>query len=141
MRLGEPRTGRWLQGLAETSSRQGEIVKRIGLALLMATLAPAAFAAGTYTEVWNPPEARATTPSHVRTTRKLAAHRHVVPHAVKVHGRRTPATAPRLLAKQSSMQKTLPKDEPDMFEIPRQITPEGNVLRVTGHAASARVVR
>jgi hypothetical protein len=35
----------------------------------------------------------------------------------------------------------LPKDEPDMSDIPRQVTPEGNVLRVRGHALTARVVR
>jgi hypothetical protein len=39
-------------------------VKRIGLAVLMATLTPAVYAAG-YTEVCNPPEARATAPHRV----------------------------------------------------------------------------
>lgn len=33
------------------------------------------------------------------------------------------------------------KDEPDTSEIPRQVTPEGNVLRVRGHALSAHAIR
>jgi hypothetical protein len=133
--------GYWLQGVAETNSRQGEIVKRIGLALLTATLAPAAFATGGYSEMWNPPEARATAPHRVNAAHKLAVHRHVVAHAVKVHARRAPTSAPGLMAKQSKMHKTLPTGEPDMSQIPRQITPEGNVLRVTGRGASAEVAR
>jgi hypothetical protein len=116
-------------------------VKRIALALLTAALAPAASAEGGYTEVWNPPEARATAPHGVRAAHKLAVHGHVVPHAVKVHARRAPTLAPGLMAKQSKMHKTLPTGEPDMSEIPRQTTPEGNVLRVTGRGASAEVAR
>jgi hypothetical protein len=135
------RTGYWLQGVAETNSRQGEVVKRIGLALLTAALAPAAFAEGGYTEVWNPPEARATAPHGVRAAHKLAVHRHVVLHTMKVHARRATPSAPKLVAKQSKMQKTMPADEPDTPEIPRQLTPEGNVLRVTGRGASAEVAR
>ena len=115
-------------------------MKSIGLAVLMATLTPAVYAAG-YTEVWNPPESRATAPHRVDAARKLAVHRHVVAHAVKVHARHTPASAPRLLAKQSHIQKTEPTDEPDMSEIPRQLTPEGNVLRVDSRGMSAEVTR
>jgi hypothetical protein len=109
--------------------------------LLTATLAPAAFGAGTYSELWSPPEARATTPHTVGTAHKPTVHRHAVPHAVKVHSRRTSPTASRLVAKQGNVQKTLPTDEPGMSEIPRQITPEGNVLRVRSRAASAQVIR
>ncbi|TFE40026.1 hypothetical protein E2553_24890 [Paraburkholderia dipogonis] len=127
--------------MAATARRQGEYVKRIGLAVLMAALAPAAFAAGTYTEVWNPPEARATAPHRVSAAHKTAAHRHLVPHAVKVHARRAPTFAPKLMAKQSQMQNAVPADKPDMSEIPRQITPEGNVLRVTTRGASVEVTR
>ncbi len=117
------------------------MVRKLGLALLTVTLAPAAFGAGTYSEVWNPPEARATAPHSVATAHKLAIRRHVVPHARKVYSRRTSATAPRLVAKQGNMAKTSPRNERDTSEIPRQITPEGNVLRVTGRAASAQVIR
>lgn len=116
-------------------------MKRIGLALLTATLAPAAFAAGTYSEVWNPPEARATAPHRVSAAHKLAAHRHVVPHAVKVQARRSPTSAPKLMAKQRHMQEVVPANEPDMSEIPRQLTPEGNVLRVDSRDMSAEVTR
>ena len=121
-------------------------MRKLGLALLTAALAPAAFApaafgAVTYSEVWNPPEARATAPHRVGTAHRLAVRRHVALHAKKVRSPRALATAPRLVVKQGNAQKTLRRDEPDMSEIPRQTTPEGNVLRVTGHAASAHVVR
>ena len=129
------------QPVAGTRTRQGKIVRKLGLALLTATLAPAAFGAGTYSEVWNPPEARASAPHSVATAHKLAVRRHVIPHARKVYSRHTSATAPRLDAKQANMARTLPRGEPATSEIPRQITPEGNVLRVTGRAASARVMR
>ncbi|CAE6768422.1 hypothetical protein [Paraburkholderia aspalathi] len=115
-------------------------MKRIGLAILMATLTPAVYAAG-YTEVWNPPEARATAPHRAGAARKLAVHRPVVAHPVNMHARRTPTSAPRLLAKQSHVQKTAPTDEPDMSAIPRQFTPEGNVLRVDSRGMSAEVTR
>lgn len=115
-------------------------MKSIGLAVLMVALTPTVYAAG-YIEVWNPPEARATAPHRVGAARVPAVHRHVVAHAVKVHARRTPTSAPRLLAKQSHIQKTAPADEPDMSEIPRQLTPEGNVLRVDSRGMSAEVTR
>ncbi|PMS30392.1 hypothetical protein C0Z16_15230 [Paraburkholderia rhynchosiae] len=107
----------------------------------MATLAPATFAAGTYSEVWNPPEARGTMPKHVRATRKVSSHRRVITHTVKVHARRAPTPAPKLMAKQRNMQEPVPATEPDISDIPRQITPEGNVLRVTAHGAEAKVAR
>ncbi|MGF6410059.1 hypothetical protein OKW37_001729 [Paraburkholderia sp. MM5482-R2] len=106
---------------------------------MMATLAPTVFAAGTYTEVWNPPEARACAPRHVKTTHKLAVHRHVVSHTVKVHARLTPTAPPKLMAKQRHLQEAVPANEPDTSDIPRQITPEGNVLRVTARGAFAVV--
>ena len=115
-------------------------MKTVGLALLMATLAPASFAAG-YREVWNPPETRATETSKFSAPHKLVAHRHVVPRAMKVHvGRATPSV-PKLVAKQNNMQKTAPTAKPDMSEIPRQLTPEGNVLRVHSRGAAAEVTR
>jgi transcriptional regulator with XRE-family HTH domain len=126
--------------MAGTNSQQGEFVKAVGLAVLMATFTPAAFAAG-YKEVWNPPEARATAPHRVTDAHKLAAHRDVVPHTVKVHARRATPSAPKLVAKQSKMQKTVPAREPDMSEIPRQLTPEGNVLRVDAHDSYVKVAR
>ncbi|RDJ98535.1 hypothetical protein DLM46_32935 [Paraburkholderia lacunae] len=107
----------------------------------MMTLASTAFAAGVYTEVWNPPEARATAPHRASPAHKLAVHRHAVPHAVKVNARRAPTSAPKLMAKQSNLQKPVPPEEPDMSEIPRQITPEGNVLRVDSRGIAAEVSR
>lgn len=80
-------------------------------------------------------------PTHIRATRKLAAHRHIGPHTTKVHARRALTPSPGLMAKQRRMQEAVPATEPDMSDIPRQITPEGNVLRVTAHGASAEVAR
>ena len=116
-------------------------MRKLGLALLTAALAPAAFGAGTYSEVWNPPEARATAPHRAGTPHRLAVRHHVALHAKKVRSPRALATAPRLVVRQGNAQKALRNEEPDMSEIPRQTTPEGNVLRVRGHAASAHVVR
>ena len=119
---------------------QGELVKIIGLAVNDDARA-AAFAAGVYTEVWNPPEARATAPHRVSAAHKVAVHRHAVSRAVKVHTRRMPTSAPGLVAKQNNMQKTVRADEPDIAEIPRQITPEGNVLHIDSRGISAEVTR
>lgn len=116
-------------------------MKRIGLTVLMAMLTAAVHATGTYTEVWNPPEARAAAPHKVSAAHKLADHRHVASRAVKVHARRMPRSAPKLMAKQNNMQETVPTDEPDVSEIPRQITPEGNVLRVDSRGNSPEVIR
>lgn len=116
-------------------------MKRIGLALLAATMAPTAFATGGYSEMWNPPEARTTAPHSVSAAHKLVTRRHVAPHAVKVHARRAPTSATRLMAKQHLMQEVVPAKEPDMSDIPRKIAPEGNVLRVSSRGASAKVGR
>ena len=116
-------------------------MRKLGLALLMLALAPTASGAGIYSEVWNPPEARATAPHRATALHKLAVRRHVALHAKKGYSRHTSAPASKLVAKQGHVPRALPTDEPDMSEIPRQVTPEGNVLRVRGHALSARVVR
>lgn len=118
-------------------------MKRIGLAVLMTALAPATFAAGGYTEVWNPPEARASMPRKIGPARNAAATRHVVPHTVKVHAhaRCGPIPAPKLVAKQNNLPKAVPANEPDTSDIPRQITPEGNVLRVDSRGMAVEIVR
>ncbi|CAH2806985.1 MAG: hypothetical protein CPDRYMAC_6402 [uncultured Paraburkholderia sp.] len=124
-------------------------MKRMGLAVLMATLTPTAFAHGRYIEVWNPPEARASAPHKIAGSHKTAFHRHGGTHAARIHARRIPASAPivapttapasspKLMANQHRTQDiapapaTAPATAPDMTDIPRQITPEGNVLRVS----------
>ena len=116
-------------------------MRRLGLALLTVALAPTAFGAGLYSEVWNPPEARATAPRRTTALHKPAMRRHVALHGKKAFSRRKSAPASRLVAKQGNAPRALPKNEPGMSEIPRQVTPEGNVLRVRGQAISAHVVR
>lgn len=108
---------------------------------LVLTVASSALADGKYVEVWNPPEARATAPHRVSAAHKLAVHRHIVPHAVKVHARRALRFAPKLMAKQGHMQHAVPADTPGMSETPRQMTPEGNVLRVTARGTAGEVTR
>jgi hypothetical protein len=125
---------------AKKNHWKGENLKKTGLAGLIMTLCTAAHASG-YVEVWNPPEARASAPRKSPDARKSANHRHGDARAVKVHMRRNPRPAPALVAKQGRMQQAVPTQKPDMSEIPRQITPEGNVLRVTTRAADVGVVR
>ena len=139
--------------MAGMKERQGEIVKRMGLAVLMATLTPTAFAHGRYIEVWNPPEARVSAPHKTAGSHKTAFHRHGGAHAARIHAHRIPATAPvaapastpKLMANQHHAQDNAPAPTPattpDVTDIPRQITPEGNVLRVSSKGASAEIAR
>jgi hypothetical protein len=107
----------------------------------MAAFAPAAFAADGYTEIWNPPEARVSAPHRVRTVSKPVTRRHFAPHRAKFATRRPASSAAHLMAKQNAPQKTAPSGEPDMSNLPRLITPEGNVLRVRTDASSIGIVR
>jgi len=106
----------------------------------MTMLTPVAYASG-YIEVWNPPEARAFAPHRVDAAHRPTVRRHVVTHRVRLHTHAVHASAPGLVAKETGVQKTEPAVEPDMSEIPRQITPEGNVLRVTTRADTVMVTR
>lgn len=116
-------------------------MKKAGLALVILALTPTAFASRSYIEVWNPPEARVTAPRRVTSLHTHDIHRHVGPHTLKVHAPRVPVSAVKLAAKQRSVQKNDPAAEPHMREIPRQITPEGNVLRVGTRGSSVKVAR
>lgn len=114
-----------------------------GLGAMLLTVASTGIAGEHYVEIWNPPEARASMPHRTAGARKAAAGRHVGPHAVAVHARRSPvapAAVPKLAAK-ADTRENVPVHVPDMTEIPRQITPEGNVLRVDSRGATAEVTR
>ena len=114
-------------------------MRLVGCTLLLVTLTSSAYAAGGYTEVWNPPEARGGGVHHGKTVHKLAARRHGVPHTVKVHTRRPPTLMTKLAMKQRLAPDGAHTREPDVSDIPRQITPEGNVLRVDSRSASVEV--
>ncbi len=111
-----------------------------GLGAMLLTVASTGIAGEHYVEIWNPPEARASMPHRSAGARKPAAGRHVGPHAVAVHARRSPTAVTKLAAK-TDTRENVPVHVPDMTEIPRQITPEGNVLRVDSRGATAEVMR
>lgn len=116
-------------------------MKGIGLALLVTTLSSVACAASGYSETWNPPEPRATSPYMVNAAHKQATHRHIALHATRVHVRHARTSSRKLMAQQHLMQQVVPTEKPDMSAIPRQVTPEGNVLRVSSHGLSMKVER
>ncbi|MGT2477585.1 hypothetical protein [Paraburkholderia terrae] len=98
------------------------------------------FAGGHYQEVWNPPEARGSNVGHVHPAYRAPVRRHVSAHSDRHHTHRhvvaaTPALETRVA--------TAPRSSSHLSfgDIPRQITPEGNVLRVDGGRARAEIER
>ncbi|MFM0124678.1 MULTISPECIES: hypothetical protein [unclassified Paraburkholderia] len=112
----------------------------LGLGALLFAVASTAMAGAHYVEVWNPPEARASMPHRAVVAHRPAGGRHIVPHAVKARARPASAPVARLVAK-TDRRENVPVHAPDMSEIPRQITPEGNVLRVDSRGMTAEVTR
>ncbi|KAG8151088.1 hypothetical protein [Burkholderia catarinensis] len=146
------------------------MVKLFGCGLLALTFASTGWAAERYVEVWNPPEARhphARPPAahagagksaekHASATPKAAVkpHKRRVAQAVKAGSHRPPAAAaetpaaPRPVAQPAPGRLTVMQPAgPDTThalnaaDIPRQYTPDGNVLRVGTHNRSAEVTR
>ena len=116
------------------------MVRFFGLGAMLFAVASSGVAAEHYVEIWNPPEARASTPHRLSAARRPAPGKRVGPHTVTVHARRAPAPVTKLAAK-TETREIAPAHVPDMSEIPRQITPEGNVLRVDSRGATAEVTR
>lgn len=114
--------------------------RSVGLGALLFAAASTVMAGERYVEVWNPPEARASMPHRVVAAHRPAGSRHIVPHAMKARARPTPAPVARFAAK-TDRRENVPVHVPDMSEIPRQITPEGNVLRVDSRGMRAEVTR
>jgi hypothetical protein len=114
-------------------------VRKIAQLIVLMALAPTAYAAGSYVEVWNPPEARASAP-RVKAAHKAVIHRRSAMHAIKLYTRRAPTPVAKLATK-TSPRENVPPHAPDMSEIPRQRTPEGNVLRVDSRSMSAELIR
>ena len=89
-----------------------------------------------YVEVWNPPEARLQHTSAARVPVKR--------HHVSLHPHQTKRTlhvvASARIAQPPAMNAETSR-KPSFDEIPRQLTPEGNVLRVGGRQARAEVER
>lgn len=111
----------------------------MGVGAILFVVTSAANAGEHYVEVWNPPEARTGMPHRVKISHKAAIHRHVSLRTAKAH---VGAQPPRLLAKRHDVREDVPAaSSPDMSEIPRQITPEGNVLRVDSRGVTPEVTR
>lgn len=116
--------------------------------LCLAVMAPA-IAGEHYVEVWNPPEARAHAPTMAKPAAAVKAHKPLkrkrvslgVPHtAPRVVARVAPrAVAPRAVVAPAAAQTSASsaKSTPSFDAIPRQITPEGNVLRVSARHIQA----
>ena len=117
-------------------------MKLVGCALLLLGLVPSAFAAEIYREIWNPPEAR-DMPLHRTTAHKQVKHTYGKPRIVKARNHRVPIPTPTLAMKRHASPTRVAKEppEPNLSDIPRQITPEGNILRVDSRNAAAKVTR
>jgi len=112
-------------------------VIRYGLFFL--AIASPALAGTHYLEVWNPPEARDEV-QPVRPVGKAPRHRRASVHAARGQLRhRIAAAAPGPKASVAAVEHGA--RAPRYEDIPRQLTPEGNVLRVDGRRAQARVDR
>ncbi|WP_407946079.1 hypothetical protein [Paraburkholderia haematera] len=108
--------------------------------MLLLACTSAAFAGEHYVEVWNPPEARGGLLQGTVAPKSPTPKRRV-PHLVKTRAHRPSTTATKLAVKQGTAGAGARHVTPDVSEIPRLITPEGNVLRVDAHNAHVEVVR
>lgn len=110
---------------------------------MLLTFASSVMAGERYVEVWNPPEARGVAPHAAppRTRSMRSMPRHASPRPVWLHPRRAAALSPKLASKHGQSGDRPRLIEPDVTDIPRQITPEGNILRVGTGDAPAYVGR
>ncbi|RKR31151.1 hypothetical protein [Paraburkholderia sp. BL17N1] len=109
-------------------------VIRYGVFLL--AIAFPAFAGARYVEVWNPPEARGDT-QRVQPVRKAPKHRRASTRTGHSQLQHRIVAAPGPKASVAAVGRRT--GEPRYDDIPRQITPEGNVLRVGGRHAEVEV--
>ncbi|TDN59119.1 hypothetical protein [Paraburkholderia sp. BL10I2N1] len=115
------------------------MTKAIGYGLFFLALASPALASARYVEVWNPPEARGEV-QPLQPVGKAPRHRRASVHIARgqlPHRIAAAAPGPKASVAAVGHRARAPRYE----DIPRQVTPEGNVLRVDGHRAQARVER
>ncbi|BEU27463.1 hypothetical protein PBP221_76030 (plasmid) [Paraburkholderia sp. 22B1P] len=114
--------------------------KHVISGLVVMWLASAALAGGHYVEVWNPPEARGGVAEYTTRPEAVARNpkkpRHSGVNTASAQRRRT---AP--LAVPPSERRASAAAAPTFDDIPRQITPEGNVLRVRASRIPAEFER
>lgn len=105
-------------------------MKLVGCALLLLAVTSPAFAGEHYTEIWNPPEARGGV-HHDPAPAAPKKHKRVVPRLVEAHMHHPAvAAAPKLTVKPRAIDNEAPRGTSGAPDIPRQFTPDGNVLRV-----------
>lgn len=115
-------------------------MKLVGCGLLLLVCTSSVSAGEHYIEIWNPPEARSGLHQGAGGPKSLT-HKRRAPHLVKTQAHRTRTTATKLAVKQGAVGASPRGVTPDVSEIPRLITPEGNVLRVDAHDSYVEVVR
>jgi hypothetical protein len=113
------------------------IIGVFAIGLLAAT---PAFASGQYHELWNPPEARGGNVNHVQIASRSPVRRRVSAHNYRHHVHR-PVVAAASVPQSPVRAPTHQSSRLTFNDIPRQITPEGNILRVAGAHASGKVER
>lgn len=114
---------------AQDFDTENALAPKLIRGMFVATLALSAGAQASYIEVWNPPEARA---SAIPATPKVVKRRHV-----SVSRTRPAPSSAKVVA--THKVRTAPHSGLTYDDIPRKVTPEGNVLRVSGALASVRV--
>lgn len=124
-------------------------MKRVGCGLLLLAFTSSTFASERYVEIWNPPEARtgsSTGARHDPSARKPAAKRkRVAPRVVEARMHHPP-TAVKIAPKPRAIDDDMPRatpapPSPAAPDIPRQFTPDGNVLRVGTRGYGVEVSR
>ncbi|MEP9328470.1 hypothetical protein PPMP20_36050 [Paraburkholderia phymatum] len=125
------------------------MAKQLIYGLLAIAFAGPALAGGRYVEVWNPPEARSAAPMHAKKA-MVSGHRSEKRRQVSVYGAASQLHGKPRAAISAENFRQAPAHPaaasaayaaPTFDEIPRQITPEGNVLRVKGGRERVDVVR
>ena len=99
------------------------------LALAGLVVGSTAHAGERYVEVWNPPEARLAHPS---IAHKLVRHHRLAFHVREGAARHKAVASIPTVARPATESKTARAPKPTFDDIPRQLAPEGNVLRVKG---------
>jgi hypothetical protein len=104
--------------------------------LFVAALATSTVAQARYVEIWNPPEARVAGEPAPRPRPKVTKRRHVSIHTSKATVRRNAAGVASARTPAAPSQAA-----PSFDDIPRQLTPDGYVLRVRASHAQVEVVQ
>lgn len=121
---------------------ENKMLRVISAGAVLFMLASTVAASEHYVEVWNPPESRLVKPTSQNNklhSGKPALIAHTMP---KIAARRVAApqakAAPVKHVSSGALRKTV---SPTVIDIPRIMTPEGNVLRVSGGSVPVSVVR